>query len=159
MAKMQNRERLLRKMERLPTAARQSMRVALDQSAGEIVDMQKRLVPRRSGALQNSIGYTFGNYRPDNSNVRGVSAGAEGADPDLSVTIHAGDATAFYAAFVEFGTAPHPQPNNPRIGYSHPGANAQPFFFPAYRALKRRVKSRITRAAKKAARDVAGGGS
>lgn len=156
MARMQNRERLLRKMAEMPTAARAAIRPAIEEGAREVTDMQRRLAPKKTGALARSIGYTFGTYRPENSNVRGVSTAGE-SDSDLSVTIHAGDATAFYAAFVEFGTAPHRQPNNPMVGYEHPGSRPHPFFFPAYRALKRRVKSRITRATKKAVRDTAQG--
>jgi hypothetical protein len=38
----------------------------------------------------------------------------------------------------------------------HRGARAQPFFYPAYRALKKRVKSRLSRGASKAAKKIAG---
>ena len=153
MAKLEGRDRLLRKMRALPDEVRSAIRQALAEGADEITDMQKRLVPVKSGALRNSIGSTFGKYKPANSNVRGVQAGTSG-DPDLTVTIHAGDAKAFYASFVEFGTAPHT--NQGRFaGTQHPGSRAQPFFYPAYRALRRRVKSRITRATTKAARKVA----
>lgn len=62
---------------------------------------------------------------------------------DLAVTVEAGGAEAFYARWVEFGT---------------PTAAAQQFFFPAYRALRKRIKSRITRASTKAAKKVAGSG-
>jgi HK97 gp10 family phage protein len=155
MARMQNRDRLLRKMAALPGHVRSALRQALAESADEITDMQRRLAPVKDGHLRNSIGSTFGTHTPDNPNVRGVTAAAGPADPDLTVVIHAGDEKAFYAAFVEFGTQAHEQPNNPRIGYQHPGATAQPFFYPAYRALKKRVKSRLTKAAKQAAHKVA----
>lgn len=154
MARMENRQRLLKKMADLPGETRSAIRQALAQGADEITDMQKRLAPRKSGALRNSIGSTFGTYKAENSRVRGVSAGAGGADPDLTVTLHAGDAKAYYAAFVEFGTAPHPQ-GGMFEGTDHPGTTAQPFFYPAYRALRRRVKARVTRATKQAARRVA----
>lgn len=62
---------------------------------------------------------------------------------DLAVEVSAGGGDAFYGHFVEFGTV-----NTP----------AQPFFFPAYRALRRRIRGRITRATKKAAKTVAGNG-
>jgi hypothetical protein len=42
-------------------------------------------------------------------------------------------------------------------GSQHPGTAAQPFFYPSYRALKKRAKSRMSRAAKKAAQRVAAG--
>lgn len=152
MAKVvQGREALLAKLKAMAPEAKSAIKQALAESADEITDMQRRLVPARTGALRDSIGSTFGTYKPENSNVRGVSASSEGGDPDLTVTIHAGNAKAWYAAFVEFGTAPHD------IGAGHhPGAAARPYFFPAYRALKRRVKSRITRATTRAAKKVAG---
>lgn len=56
---------------------------------------------------------------------------------ELSVEVKAGDRKAFYAAFQEFGTADQP---------------AQPFFFPAYRALRRRIRNRTSRAVRKAVR-------
>lgn len=48
----------------------------------------------------------------------------------VDVRVSAGDEKAFYARFVEF--------------------NQQPWFFPSYRALKRRMKSRRARAVNKA---------
>jgi len=155
--KVQNVERLKRRLAAIPKAARKEIRAALEKGAQEIKTMARVMAPQDSGDLRESIDYTFGEYAPANSNVRGVVAGAGLADPDLSVTIHAGDAKAFYAAFIEFGTNPHPQ-GGQFAGTQHPGTAARPFFFPAYRLLKKRVKSRINRAVRKAARDVANGG-
>ncbi len=124
------------------------MREALETGAQQIVSTAKNLVPKDSGDLANSIGYTFGTYKPANANVRGVQAGGDG-DPDLSVTIHAGDEKAFYAAFVERGTSPHDLGGRFK-GAKHPGSQAVPFFYPAYRANKKSVKARITRAMNKA---------
>lgn len=55
----------------------------------------------------------------------------------LAVDVKAGSRKAFYARFVEFGV--HGRP-------------AHPFFYPPYRALKRRIRSRIGRAIGKAVR-------
>lgn len=146
--------RLNRKIAKLPDFVRAELDAALRTSAGEIVDLAKSFAPRKSGDLQNSIGFTVGEYIPENSNVRGVSA--RGGGHDLSVTIHAGDAKAFYAAWVEFGTAPHINKGLYK-GTENPGASAQPFFFPAWRLGKKRAKSRISRALTKAAKRVAKG--
>jgi HK97 gp10 family phage protein len=148
---MKGRESLLRKLKAIQGKPRKAMRQALETGAGQVVATAKNFVPVADGDLRDSIGYTFGNYAPDNANVRGVSAGG-GGDPDLSVTIHAGNAKAFYAAFVEFGTSPH-DAGGLFKGAEHPGTTAQPFFYPAYRANKRSVKSRITRAMKKAIKE------
>ena len=146
-------DKLRARAKAIPRNVRVATRRALETGAKEITSLQKSLVRDDTGDLKRSIGYTFGKYKPENANVRGVAAGGGLGDPDLSVTIHAGDAKAYYAAFVEFGTAPHEQPNNRINGGQHPGASAAPFFFPAYRALKRRAKGRITRAMNKAIRD------
>lgn len=155
---LRNRDRLLKKLAELPEAMRKAVGPAMDQGADEIVALQKRLAPKKSGALARSIKKVKGSYRPDNANVRGVGVGSEGieGDPDLSVHVVAGDAEAFYAAFVEFGTAPHVN-GGKFAGTEHPGAKAQPFFYPAYRALRKRTKARITRAGRKAAKEMASG--
>lgn len=147
-------ENLKRKIAALPVVARDEIDKSLRTSAGEIVSLAKAFAPVESGDLQDSIDYTVGDYTPENSNVRGVS-GSTGTH-DLAVTIHAGDAKAFYAAWVEFGTAPHT--NGGRFEGTHnPGMSAQPFFYPAFRLGKKRAKSRISRALTKAAKKVAAG--
>lgn len=153
--KTANVDRLKRKLAAMAPAAKAEIRKALSQSADEITALQRTAAPKRSGALARSIGNTFGQYTPDNSNVRGVSA--TGGGHDLSVTLHAGDETAYYAAFVEFGTEPHRQRRNRFNGGEHPGAAPNPFFFPMFRLGKKRAKSRITRAINKAAKKVAAG--
>lgn len=153
-----NRERLKRKLAALPKRARAEIHKALEKGAEEIKTTARNLVPVSSGDLRESIDYTFGKFEADNPNVRGVQAGGGLEDPELSVTIHAGDEKAYYAAFVEFGTKPHEQ-GGLFAGAQHPGTKAQPYFFTAYRLLKKRVKSRIARATRKAARDVAAGGA
>lgn len=151
---LQNRDRLLRKLAAIQGAPRAAMKEALRQNATEIVAMQKRLAPVASGDLRNSIGFTFGTYRSANANVRGVSGGG-GGDPDLSVTIHAGDARAFYAAMLEFGASGPWTIGGRFAGATHPGFSAEPFFYPAWRALRRRSKSRLTRAMRKSIREAA----
>lgn len=151
---LRNRQRLLKKLAAIQGAPRKALREALDKSAAEITAMQKRLAPVRSGDLRESIGYTFGDYTPANANVRGVRAGG-GGDPDLTVTLHAGDAKAFYAAWVEFGAAGPWKIEGRFEGSTHPGLTSQPFFYPAFRSMKRRAASRLTRTARKAIRDAA----
>lgn len=48
------------------------------------------------------------------------------------------------AHLVEFGTAPHWQPN---LKFRHPGARPKPFFRPAFEATKGEVIDRLTRRA------------
>jgi HK97 gp10 family phage protein len=144
------RDRLLAKMAAIPAEVRKQMAAALNQGADEIVGLQKRLAPKRTGALAASIVATSGGSTPSYSTFKGKSAGGAG-DPDLSVRISAGNAKVRYAHLVEFGTAPHIN-GGKFAGSQNPGARAQPFFFPAWRALKRKVKGRVTRATKAAVR-------
>ncbi|SKA31028.1 HK97-gp10 family putative phage morphogenesis protein [Consotaella salsifontis] len=159
---------LKKKLARMPNEARKEIRKALDQGAYEIAETAASWAPVDSGDLKRSIGYTFGEYRAANANVRGVTgrSGASG-DPDLSVTVHAGDEKAWYAALVEFGTAPHFVEKGAATvvgkirrkvrggGKQHPGTKPQPYFFPAYRANKKRIKASIALATKRAAQKVA----
>lgn len=163
---MTNRDRLLKKLAALPHHVRSAMKQALAQGADELVDMQKRLAPvgppsgaqaakgARPGALRDSIKQTWGDSKVAYASLRG-GAGEKG-DPDLTVTITAGNSEVRYAHLVEFPTAPH-KVGGKFKGAQHPGTQAQPFFYPAYRALKRRIKSRINRETKKAMRRAASG--
>ena len=58
----------------------------------------------------------------------------------LKWRVTAGDEKAFYARMVEFGT---------------PRNAASPFFYPAYRAVRRALKSRMTRAVRKVIKRIA----
>ena len=137
-------QQLRAKIKALPDAARAEIRAAMEQSAEEVVAMAKRLVPVDSGALRDSIGWTWG--EPPKGSITLAQS-----DPNAeAITIYAGsrdktlgDADAFYVRWVEFGTVT---------------ARAHPFFFPSWRALRKRVKSRNTRAVKKAFTRVAAGG-
>lgn len=152
--KVTGRENTLRRLKAIQAAPRPAIRAALKAGAEEITALQKQTAPRDSGDLANSIGYTFGNYKAENANVRGVHVGGDG-DPDLTVTIHAGDAKAYYAAWVEHGTAARTA-GGMFASASVPAIRAQPFFYPSYRMLKRRTSGRITRAMNKAIKQAAG---
>lgn len=154
MTKISGRERLLAKMKALPSAVRSAMKQSLAQSADELTDMQKRLAPVKSGALRESITQTWGGGKVAYSSLN-AEAGA--GDPDLTVRISAGNTKVRYAHLVEFGTAPHVV-GGKFAGAQHPGTTAQAFFYPPYRALRRRIKSRMTRTSNKAAKQVAADG-
>lgn len=135
-AKVMNTERLLRKLAALPEAAKADIRPALEKSAAEIVALAKSLVPTDSGALRDSIGWTWGSA-PEGSRVLGTVAAG-----DLTITLFAGSSDAYHARWIEFGTVK---------------MNRQPYFFPAYRALRKRSLRRIKAAGRKAAKRVAAG--
>lgn len=58
-------------------------------------------------------------------------------DHELQIKVGAGSDEVFYAGFVEFGDKDTP---------------AHPYFFPTYRVLRKRIRSRASRAVRKAAR-------
>lgn len=134
---LEGAEQLRAKLRALPAVAKDEIRKVLAENAEEIVNMARRLAPVESGALRASIGWTFGKA------PKGSMVLAEGGtdEADLRVTVYAGNDRAFYARWQEFGTV---------------NMAANPFFFVSYRALRRRVRSRLTRATRNAARKVAG---
>lgn len=112
--------------------------------AAQIVGEMRMLVPVDTGALRNSIGWTWGNKVPKGAMAVGEIKGnqVEG----LFITIYAGTrdkslgaADAFYARFQEFGTKNMP---------------ANPFFYVTWRSNRTRVRSGLTRAVKKAVQTI-----
>lgn len=137
-ARITGLQQLRAKIRALPPALRADIRRAMETGADEMVAVAKRLAPVDSGALRDSIGWTWG--QPPGGSVKLASATQAGE----TLTVYAGDSEAFYARWVEFGTVT---------------AAAQPYFFPAYRSLRRRIRGRTTRAVSKAVKKVAAGGN
>lgn len=127
--------RLNRKLTRaIPERAKAAAKVAMEASANEIVAKMKSFAPVDTGDLQMSISWCWGNA-PKGSRI--IAQGA----PDkngLRITIYAGGPDTFYSWFQEFGTQ---------------FAAAQPFFYPVWRANKKRAQSRVSRAINKALKD------
>ncbi|MBD9542947.1 HK97 gp10 family phage protein [Ensifer sp. ENS04] len=150
-------DRLNKKLALLPIAAQRKIRDAMEDGAREIVAMMKSLVSVDSGDLRDSIDWTWG-AAPKGSltiaSVRGRGMSSTGSEN--TITIFAGNADAYYARFVEFGTAAHTA-GGMFAGATIPAIAASPFFFVSYRANRRRVKRKITQAVNKSAREVAGG--
>jgi HK97 gp10 family phage protein len=145
--------KLQKKLKLLPTVAKTAIRKAMEQGAEEIVTLMKSLAPVDDGDLRDSIGWTWGR-KPKYSQTL---ATVKSTDGELIITIFVGNTKVRYAHLVEFGTAPHLN-GGKFAGTQHPGTKAQPFFFVSYRALRRRVKSRISRAITTSARQVAASG-
>lgn len=123
----------------LKEKTRDDMKPALAGAADTVVAMARSLVPEDSGDLRNSIGWTWGSAPKGSISLTTAKVG------NLRITIFAGNSTAYYARFVEFGTAPHKQGGQFK-GTEHPGTAARPFFFPAYRASRKDIKRRIRKA-------------
>ncbi|WP_342643448.1 HK97-gp10 family putative phage morphogenesis protein [Rhodoligotrophos ferricapiens] len=134
---VQGLEKLRAKLRALPAETKRQLREALDHNADELVAMQKRLAPRGpTGNLIRSI------QKRDGEHELQIKVGAGG--PLTTKPVRNGATVEFdYSGAVEFGTS---------------DTAAKPFFFPSYRALRRRMRGRTSRATSKAAKAVAKGG-
>ena len=129
-------DKLTAKFRALPRHARREMLRAAVRAAEELRRQQAALAPVDTGALRDSITVTLpGDWTPPYS-----APGGDQRVPDYAVMVTVGSAHVRYAHLVEYGTT--------RTG-------AQPFFWPAYRLNRKRMKSRISRAGAKAARELA----
>lgn len=159
MGRVQNAARLERRLKAIPKAVKKGVRAAVEAGAGEVVAAQRRLAPKKSGKLARSIRYTMGDQSPPR--YAALKSEGQRGDPETTAIITAGNSEVRTAHITEFGSAPHVQGGifeGAEPAVTHPGTDPQPFFYPGYRLTKKRVKSRVSRAVSKAARDAAGGG-
>ena len=150
--------RLLRKLKVMPQVAQQEVRAVMAQQADELIGMMRRLAPVDSGDLRDSIGWAWGDKAP-----KGAMALATAGKGSLTITIYAGSSKAYYARWVEFGTQAHAlgrgsdvsRRRGRQTGPMHGGSPAQPFFFPSWRAMRKRIRKALRKASRDAARRVA----
>lgn len=145
--RIRNLDSFKRKLRLLPQIAKDEIRRGLEQSADEIVNLMKRMVPVDEGKLRDSIGWTWG-APPEGASVFTQAAG----DAGTVITIYAGDRNTVVtnARGVEFQNAFIQE-----FGAKHRGAS--PFFRPAWRLSRKRAQNRISRSLGRAARKVASG--
>lgn len=123
-----------RKMKAMPEAVRKALGPATAKGADEIATMAAHLAPKDEGDLAGSIVATHeGQTTPPYSQPGGAYL-----VPDGSAVVTAGNSDVRYPHLQEYGTRKHA---------------AQPFFWPAYRMLRKRSASRIKRAMGKAIKD------
>jgi len=121
-----------RRLDRLPKRMKDAVQPALDASADEMVSTARHLSPREDGALYASIRKEAGDHELE----RVVRAGG------AATTRPSAGGPFDYALAAEFGTVKQ---------------SAQPFFYPAYRLIRKRVRSRLKRAVSKAVKDSSNG--
>lgn len=136
-------ERMRARLGALPGELEAAVGDAAVKGAGDIADMARILAPKDTGALAESIHVTPGG-RPT---PRYSQPGNNSVVPDNAAMVTAGNTDVRYAHLVEYGTPPRGD---------HPGTPAQPFFWPAYRLLRKKVTRRINSAVGKALRGEAG---
>lgn len=121
--------------EAIPGHVRRAAKVALEQSADQIVLTQKALAPvGATGALKASIRRSAAQ-----DSAGGLSVDIQAGGPTTTKPVRDGQSAQYdYALGQEFGTAEGP---------------AQPFFYPGYRGNKKRVKAKVSRQTRKAIKD------
>lgn len=131
--------RFQKRMREIPKAVRLAVQPALVQGAEEIAAAARALAPEDTGDLKRSIEVTGpGQFTPAYSQPGGQKATQEN---QAAVTV--GNTDVRYAHLVEYGTKRAP---------------AQPFFWPAFRLVRKRAAARVKRAMSKAVKANWGGG-
>jgi HK97 gp10 family phage protein len=138
----------------IPDGARKAVQKAVVDAGQDMAELAYSLAPVDDGDLRKSIEVTGpGGMTPPYSQPGGSRQAGE-----LEAIVTVGNNKVRYAHLVEFGSSPHAAGGR-FAGAQHPGTKAQPFFFPAYRAEKRRMQSKISRAINKAVKQAAGQGA
>lgn len=151
-AKVLGREALTRRLAQLAPNVEKYTAVAKLDAAVDLADAIRPLAP--TGATLDYMESIEGDViarRPDQKQV-GIAASK---DPDAT-----GLFAKFTWAWLEFGTAPHSTAKGggtvagkAAATSMHPGTPAQPHIFPTYRAMRKKIKKRITAAVNKAVRE------
>lgn len=137
--KIKGHKKFVKMLKNMPKHTKQPVLDALEQGANEVVGMAKSLVPVDTGDLKDS--FEIEHYQKTET----ASFGIEWRVTD------------FKGHFVEYGVRGGVKAVRvkPKKGNSYwkkveiPYQAPRPFFWPAYRTLKARVKGRVTRAMKK----------
>jgi HK97 gp10 family phage protein len=123
----------------IPKNVRAALQPELMKNGENLAVTARILAPRDTGALQDSIAVTAGGENtPPYS-----TPGGRIVVPEMAVAVTAGNKDVRYAHLVEHGTAE---------------AAAQPFFWPAFRMMRKKIAGRIKRAAAQAVKQNWGGG-
>ena len=125
--KVRNKDRLFAKLRASVPGIEKAVTEANSKTAAEMVGLAQRFAPVDTGALRDSITVTYaGQSTPAYSQPGGSTV-----IPDGAAMVTAGNAAVRYPHLVEYGTAE---------------ATAQPFFWPAYRLVSKKHRSRVSRA-------------
>lgn len=123
-----------RRMAAIPRAAREAVKPSVVDAANELAALQRQLAPKDTGALAASIVVTG----PGEATPAYSQPGGSMTVPENAAAVTVGNTAVRYAHLAEFGTADTP---------------AQPYFWPAYRLLRKRLGTKIKRSIGKAVRE------
>ena len=163
-AKFVGREKLTQKLREIAPAVEVEYAKAIETGAKELADAIRARAPRGTkGEYANSIEAARVADRPGQKMV-GIE---QTKDPNAW-----GIFANYIWRFLEYGTKAHiiKPKRTKRLVFEtsdgetvsasqvkHPGQTARPHIFPTYRAMRKRVRSRVTRAINKAVKKVASG--
>lgn len=146
---IRRKDALLRKLGQIAPATQKALAESNKESAAEMVALARGFVPSKTGRLRDSIVATPpGQSPPDH-------AQGAGTVPEGAYAVTAGNGRVRYAHLVEYGTAPHVNAGW-ASGTQNPGTSARPYFWPSFRMIRKKMRSRATRAINKAIKAVAG---
>lgn len=145
-ARIRKKARTLLKMNRLKPEIRKEIETAQERNAKDMARLAQQWAPesRGGGDLKRSIRAELAESLRDRMQT--------------VWRVVAGDEKAFYARFVEFGTAAGRRGERVarsgggtrQVQRTHPGTPAQPYFYVAYRALRKRMARRYREGFRKA---------
>jgi len=121
-------------MNRAKQSARKAVMPELEQAGRDLAVTMRVLAPRDTGALEDSIEVTY----PGQSTPAYSQPGGSRTAKESEVLITAGNDGVRYPHLVEYGTA---------------DTDAQPFFWPAWRLSRKKIRDRIGRRFRKAIKD------
>lgn len=133
-AKIEGLDKLRAKLRAMPAEIRSEVEAVLISSAEEVASTARALAPVDDGELKASIAVT-----PPGGSTPLYSSGGRQSVGELKAVVTAGNGAVRYADNVEFG---------------HGNAAPRPYFWPAYRSKRKRIRSRIARAIGKAAKKI-----
>lgn len=160
---MLGREALTRKLQAIVPEAETEYAKAIETGAKELAEAIRSRAPRDKGDYAASIEAAKLAGRNSSQKPVGIQATK---DPNAW-----GVFASFIWRFIEYGTKAHViRPKNAKrlvfqaddgttvgaMQVKHPGQAAQPHIFPTYRAMRRRIRSRVARSINKAVKKAAG---
>ncbi|AMM83146.1 HK97 gp10 family phage protein [Martelella lutilitoris] len=125
--------RLKKRLNAIPKDVREAVAPDLLKSGNELAATMKQLAPEDSGDLKDSIAVTG----PGEQTPAYSQPGGSKTLPENAVAVTVGNEEVRYPHLVEYGTSK---------------TEAQPYFWPSVRLLKKRITNRTKRAVSKAVR-------
>ncbi|APZ53140.1 phage protein, HK97 GP10 family [Salipiger abyssi] len=133
-------------MRAIPLRVRLEVIKQLEKEADKVVKLMRAMAPKDTGAGAESIGWTWGDAPKGAITVGKV---ADNEYDRIAIKIYAGGGDQFYMKFQEFGTKRQKKNSLKSQEFGTVDMPANPFFFPVWRAEKRRVKANLRSAVRR----------